>query len=125
MLAAFAEKGLLPSKEVAHWRAPAPGEVVPQPRADEVVSFLAFHERGLGYPAHWFLRGLLNEWGLELQHLNPTRVLHVVGFIIVYEAFLGMELCVHLFRRIFTERALSEGMPPRTMPVGGSPCRRS
>ena len=21
---------------------------------------------------HWFLRGLLNEWGLELQHLNPT-----------------------------------------------------
>ena len=42
------------------------GEVVLQPRADEVVSFLAFHKRGLGYPAHWFLHGLLNEWGLEL-----------------------------------------------------------
>ena len=66
MLTAFAEKGLLPSKEVAHWRAPAPGEAVPRPRADEVVSFLSFHERGLGYPAHWFLRELLNEWGLEL-----------------------------------------------------------
>ena len=73
----------------------------------------------LGYPAHWFLRGLLNEWGLELPHLNSTGVLHVVGFVTVYEAFLGMELCVHLFRRIFTERALSEGMPPRTMSVGG------
>ena len=66
VLATFAEKGLLSSKEVAHWRAPVPGEVVPQPWVDEVVSFLAFHECGLGYPAHWFLRGLLNEWGLEL-----------------------------------------------------------
>ena len=65
VLAAFAEKGLLPSKEVAYWRARASGEVVSQPRADEVISFLAFHEHGLRYPAHWFLRGLLNEWGLE------------------------------------------------------------
>ena len=86
VLATFAEKGLLPSKEVAHWRAPASGEVVPQPQADEVISFLAFHERGLGYPAHWFLCGLLNEWGLELQHLNPTGVLHIVDFVTIYEA---------------------------------------
>ena len=32
--------------------APAPGEAVPRPRANEVVSFLAFHECGLGYPTH-------------------------------------------------------------------------
>ena len=31
VLATFAEKGLLPLKEVVHWRAPTPGEVVPQP----------------------------------------------------------------------------------------------
>jgi len=31
VLAAFTEKGMLPSKEVAHWRAPAPREVVLQP----------------------------------------------------------------------------------------------
>ena len=31
VLAAFTEKGLLPSKEVACWRAPALREVVPQP----------------------------------------------------------------------------------------------
>ena len=52
VLATFTEKGLLPSKEVAHWRAPALGEVVSQPWADEVISFLAFHERGLRYPTH-------------------------------------------------------------------------
>ena len=68
---------------------------------------------------HWFLRGLLNEWGLELQHLNPTRVLHIVGFITVYEAFLGMEPHVDLFWRIFTGRALLEGKPPMTTSVGG------
>ena len=65
------------------------------------------------------MRGLLNEWGLELQHLNPTRVLHITGFVTIYEVFLGMELHVDLFRQIFTRRALSEGKPPRTVLVGG------
>ena len=65
------------------------------------------------------MRGLLNEWGLELQHRNPTGVLHVAGFMTVCEAFLTMELYMNLFRQIFTERALSEGKPPRTAPAGG------
>ena len=60
VLKAFTMKGFLLPKEVAHCKAPA-GEDFPQPRAGEVVSFLAFHECDLGYPAHWFLRGLLNE----------------------------------------------------------------
>ena len=68
---------------------------------------------------HWFLCGLLNEWGLELQHLNLTRVLHIAGFITICEAFLGMEPHVDLFRRIFTRLALSEAKPPRTTSVGG------
>ena len=46
---------------------------------------------------HWFLRGLLIEWGLELQHLNLIRVLHIASFITVCEAFLGMELHVDFF----------------------------
>ena len=119
VLAAFTKKGLLSSKEEAHWRAPAPGEAIPRPWADEVVSFLAFHERGLGYPAHWFLRGLLNEWGLELQHLNPTGLLHIAGFVTVCEAFLGMEPHVDFFWWLFSGRALSEGDPSRIAPVGG------
>ena len=97
MLEAFVTKGFLPPQEVAHWRVPGEEEF-PQPYPGEVVSFLTFHERGLGYPAHWFLRGLLNEWDLELQHLNPTGVLHIAGFITVCEAFLRMEPHVDLFR---------------------------
>ena len=51
---------------------------------------------------HWFLRGLLNEWGLELQHLNPTGVLHIAGFVTVCEAFFGMEPYMDSFCWIFT-----------------------
>ena len=65
VLKSFIAKGFLPPKEVVHWRILGREESA-QPRPNEVVSFLTFHERGLGYPAHWFLRGLLNEWGLEL-----------------------------------------------------------
>ena len=96
VLEVFEEKGFLPPKEVTHWRAPG-REDFPQLWPGEVVSFLAFHERRLGYPAHWFLRGLLNEWSLELQHLNPTGVLHIAGFVTVCEAFLGMEPHVDFF----------------------------
>ena len=49
MLEAVAVKGFLPPKEVAHWRAPEREEFL-QPQPDEVVSFVTFHECGLGYP---------------------------------------------------------------------------
>ena len=84
-----------------------------------MVSFLAFHQRGLGYPAHWFLHALLNEWGLEMQHLNLTRVLHIAGFVTVSKAFLGMEPHVDFFRWMFSGRALLEGKPLMITPVGG------
>jgi hypothetical protein len=61
----------------------------PHHEPDEVVSFLTFHVRGLGYPAHSFLLSLLNEWEVELQHLNPNGVLHIAGFVTVYEGFSG------------------------------------
>ena len=119
VLEAFVMKGFLPPKEVAHWRVPRKEEEFLQPHPNEVVSFLTFHEHGLGYPMHLFLRGLLNEWGLELQHLNPMGVLHIAGFVTVCEAFLGMEPHVDLFRKIFSGWVLSEGKLPRIALVGG------
>ena len=65
------------------------------------------------------MRGLLNEWGLELQHLNPMGVLHIAGFIIICEAFLGMEPHADFFRWLFSGRALTEGKPLMIAPVGG------
>ena len=54
-----------------------------------------------------------------MQHLNPTGVLHITSFVTIYEAFLGMEPHMDLFRQIFSRRALSEGKPPRIAPIGG------
>jgi len=68
VLAAFMEKGWLPSKEVALW----------------------------------ILRGLLDEWGLELQHLNLTEALHVAGFVSVCEDFFRMDPCLDFLRWTFT-----------------------
>ena len=47
------------------------------------------------------------------------RVLRVVGFVIVYEAFVGMEPYVGFFQQIFSGQALSVGKPPRTTSMGG------
>jgi hypothetical protein len=62
----FAEKVLLLSKEVAHWRPPPARHEEPQPEADEIMSFLAFYKRKLRHLVHPFLLGLLNKWGLQL-----------------------------------------------------------
>lgn len=97
VLEEYVRRVLLPPKSVAGWRAPAPGTVFPQPESDEVVSFLTFHEHGLGYPPHPLLLGLLRRWGLELQHLNPTGMLHIAGFVVLCEAFLGAEPDIDYF----------------------------
>jgi hypothetical protein len=39
-----------------------------------VVSFVAFHERDFSVPAGWFIRGVLFEYGLQLQHLNLNSI---------------------------------------------------
>ncbi|RLN19608.1 putative retrotransposon protein [Panicum miliaceum] len=97
----FTENGLLPQKAVVHWRAPLAEHEEPQPEADQIVSFLAFHERGLGYPGHLFLRGVLNKWEVEPQHLNPNGVLHIAGFVTLCEGFLRIDPHANLFRAFF------------------------
>ena len=47
------------------------------------------------------------------------RVLSVVGFAIVREAFIGMEPYGKLFRRIFSRRVMLVGKPPGTTSMEG------
>ena len=46
-------------------------------------------------------------------------MLSVVGFVVICEAFVGMELYENLFRQIFSGRALLVGKLPRTVLMGG------
>ena len=56
-------------------------EDTPLPPDGYVVSFACFHERGFATPAHKFLWGLLHYYKVELQHLTPNGVQHIVAFV--------------------------------------------
>jgi hypothetical protein len=70
-----------------------------------VVSFVAFHERGFSVPAGRFIRGVLFEYGLQLQHLNPNRIQQMAAF----EGYLGISAHWHLFWYFFKFVCLKEG----------------
>jgi hypothetical protein len=57
--------------------------------------------RGLGFPLHPFLRGLLYFYGLDFHDLAPNSLFHITTFVIFCEAFLKVQphfgLWLHLF----------------------------
>ena len=56
-------------------RLPAEGQIVPTPEPQERVVFLAHFVRGLGFPLHPFVRGLMFYYGLDFHDLAPTSSL--------------------------------------------------
>jgi hypothetical protein len=63
---------LPPLTATVEWKVPR-DESVSRPKGF-VVSFVAFHECGFFVPAGRFIRGVLFEYGLQLQHLNPNSI---------------------------------------------------
>ena len=57
--------------------------------------------RGVGFPIHPFLRGLLEFYGLQLHHLTHASILHIAGFVALCELFLGIEPHFALWKRLF------------------------
>jgi hypothetical protein len=55
-----------------------------------VLSFMAFHEWGLGIPASRFLRALRVWYGVELHNFNPNSISQAVIFVAVCEGYLGV-----------------------------------
>ena len=83
-------RGLLrPLSAFTEWLLPG-DEDEPSPLEEYVVSFALFHERGFAVPAHKFLRGLLDYYQVELQHLNPNGIQHITAFVALCEGFLGI-----------------------------------
>ena len=76
MLQSLIDGGLLrpvidPSRP--EWIAPY-GELEPRPHDGYVVSFISFHERGLGVLADRFMRALPHYYGVELHNFNPNSI---------------------------------------------------
>ena len=67
---------------IAH-RLPAEGQITPTPKSRERVVFLLHFVRGLGFPLHPFVSGLMYYYGLDFHNLAPDSFLHISTFIIV------------------------------------------
>ena len=76
-------------------------EDTPSPNKGERVCFVSYLIRGLGFPIHPFLRGLLKFYGLQLHHLTPASVLHIAGYVALCELFLGIEPHFALWKKLF------------------------
>jgi hypothetical protein len=63
--------------------------------------FLSFLPRGLSFPAHEFLHGLLYVYGVQLHQLTPNYILQIACFVTLCELFLGIEPHFLLWRSIF------------------------
>jgi hypothetical protein len=74
---------------------------IPKPPSGFWVIFLAFILRGLSFPAHEFLRGLLFVYGVQLHQLTPNLILHIACFITLCESFLGIEPHILLSKFLF------------------------
>ena len=73
--------------DIAH-RLPAKKQVIPTLKPNKRVVFIPHFLRGLGFPLHPFVRGLMFYYGLDFHDLAPNSFLHISAFIVVCEAFL-------------------------------------
>jgi hypothetical protein len=86
--------------ELATCRVPE-DSVSPTPTGGYAVSCMTFYEWGFGMPSHRFLRSLLRSYGLELHHLTPLRIVHMVAFVTLCETYIGIEPHFNLWRYFF------------------------
>ena len=107
-LVALQTKGLLPPAYmvpvragIATYNGGEQAESVPNPDKGERVCLVPYLIRGLGFPIHPFLRGLLEFYGLQLHNLTPASVLHIAGFVALCELFLGVEAHFELWKELF------------------------
>ena len=93
------EAGYL-AKEIAH-RLPAEKQIVPTPEPNERVVFIPHFLRGLGFPLHSFVCGLMFYCGLDSHDLVPNSFLNISAFIVVCEAFLRFPPHFGLWLKVF------------------------
>jgi hypothetical protein len=67
----------------------------------EFILFNAYITCGLAPPISSFFVLLLEEFGLQLQHLTPHSILLVSVFVYFMEMFMGVWPCVPIFRHFY------------------------
>ena len=103
------EAGYL-SEDIAN-RLPAKGQIIPTPEPHERVVFIPHFIRGLGFPLHPFVRGLMFYYGLDFHDLAPNSFLNISAFIVVCEAFLHIPSHFGLWLKWWMVNMLSAEAP--------------
>ena len=83
------------AREITH-RLSAEGHIIPTLEPQERVVFISQFVRGLGFPLHPFVRGLMFYYDLA-----PDFILNISAFIIVCEAFLRIKPHFGLWLKTF------------------------
>jgi hypothetical protein len=69
--------------------------------AGEFVLFVSYLSCGLALPISPFFLLLLEELGLQLQHLTPHSIIQAAIFVHLCEMFVEVALCTSLFHHFF------------------------
>jgi hypothetical protein len=93
-------QGYMTAAELAHCLVPV-DPASPTPTGGYVVACATFYGRGFGAPSHRFLHSLLRSYGLELHHLTPSGILHMVAFVTLCEAYIGIKPHFNLWNSFF------------------------
>ena len=86
---------------LATYNGGAQAESLPCPSMGERVCLVPYLLRGLRFPIHPFLHGLLEFYGLQLHNFTPASILHIAGYVALCELFLGCEAHFELWKRLF------------------------
>ena len=105
------------SGDIAH-RLPDEGQLIPTPGPHERVVFLPHFLRGLGFPLHPFVRGLMFYYGLDFHDLAPNFILNISAFIVVCEVFLRIQPHFDLWLKTFNVKPKVVGV--RQAECGGA-----
>ena len=81
---------LLVPRSIVQWH-PALGMDHLYENTGEIVAFMPYLERGLGFPCSSFFFGLLRYYRIQLHHLTPNSFVHISIFGHLCEAFLGIK----------------------------------
>jgi hypothetical protein len=92
--------GIMSVAELKAYRVPT-DPAFPAPVEGYVVSFTTFYEWGFSMLSHQFIHLLLRYYGLELHHLTPSGVLHIVAFMTLCETYLGIDPDLDLWKYFF------------------------
>ena len=88
--------GLLVPRSVVQWRL-ALGKDHPYENTGEIVAFMPYLERGLGFPCSSFFFGLMRYYWIQLHHLTPNSFVHISIFVHFCEAFWASSLISNSF----------------------------